>query len=206
MRACTCDTGGNPASYEGPDRECPQHGDINARYGLNRGPGLLGLSYRAMAKRVAAVRDLAVREERDDRALHLVSDALAAVSSQSTEELRLHLEIVAARVAEWRADLFPVVHIYDDGAGGVWEHPGGILDCKAPECRKICVDPRCPAGYAHYGPCPGPHSVDGIRSHLPSTERGDEQRRQFTEAFPGYCSDGTCGVCGACELRKDDGS
>lgn len=23
---------------------------------------------------------------------------------------------------------------------------------------RICVDPGCPAGRAHYGPCPGPHS------------------------------------------------
>jgi hypothetical protein len=26
---------------------------------------------------------------------------------------------------------------------------------------------------------------------------------QFSKAFPGYCSDGTCGHCGACELRKE---
>jgi hypothetical protein len=25
---------------------------------------------------------------------------------------------------------------------------------------RICVDPRCPAGRAHYGACPGPHRKD----------------------------------------------
>lgn len=24
----------------------------------------------------------------------------------------------------------------------------------------VCVDPRCPSGHAHYGPCPGPHRED----------------------------------------------
>jgi hypothetical protein len=24
----------------------------------------------------------------------------------------------------------------------------------------ICVDPRCPARHAHFGPCPGPHRRD----------------------------------------------
>lgn len=238
MRACTCDTGGNPASYEGPDRECPQHGDINARYGLNKGPGLLGLSYRALAKRVAAVRILAWREERDDRALHLISDVLAAVSAQSTEELRLQLEIVTARVTEWRADLAGGAHVlpvhllrcpaFGDGLprptgamcdgyylrGHHADHlrkVHGMVDLgdkwAAPASRVpeglICVDPRCPAGHAHYGPCPGPHSVDSVR---PSALTEDEQRRQFAALFPGYCTDGTCGTCPACELRKEDGS
>jgi len=48
-------------------------------------------------------------------------------------------------------------------------------------------------------------STDGIRPHLPITDRQAAQARRFADAFPGYCMDGSCGHCGACELRKDGG-
>lgn len=30
----------------------------------------------------------------------------------------------------------PVHHVYEDGAGGVWEHPGTVEDCNAPDCNE----------------------------------------------------------------------
>ena len=47
------------------------------------------------------------------------------------------------------------------------------------------------------------HTVGGIRPHIPP--RPGDDRRQFEVEFPGYCADGTCGVCGACLLRRDGG-
>lgn len=36
-------------------------------------------------------------------------------------------------------DVFDPVHVYDDGAGGKWEHPGTVEDCTEPEC---CTHPH----------------------------------------------------------------
>lgn len=47
------------------------------------------------------------------------------------------------------------------------------------------------------------HTVGGIRPHIPPRSGQDNQR--FAMEFPGYCADGTCGVCGACLLRRDGG-
>jgi hypothetical protein len=47
-------------------------------------------------------------------------------------------------------------------------------------------------------------TVDGIRPHTGRPE-DDAQRRAFADMFPGFCADGTCGTCGACELRRDEG-
>lgn len=47
-------------------------------------------------------------------------------------------------------------------------------------------------------------TVDGIRPHLPTTPADDDRRQRFADEFSGHCADGTCGVCGACELRRDE--
>jgi hypothetical protein len=106
VRACLCATG-NPADYDGPARECPQHGDVTARYGLNRGPHLLGRSYSAMDVRVAAVRRLAVDQGTDDQALHLLADALHVVTSpNNATDLITRLRTLISRAADWETELF----------------------------------------------------------------------------------------------------
>lgn len=45
----------------------------------------------------------------------------------------------------------------------------------------------------------------GIRPHLPSTPADDAKREAFEVlASSGYCADGTCGECGACDLRRGE--
>jgi hypothetical protein len=106
VRACTCAVG-NPADYDGPDQDCPQHGDITAQYGLSAGPALLGRSYSAMGMRVAAVRDLAVSQGIDDRALHLLADTLRAVTASSASDLAARLRTVVAQAVTWQRELSP---------------------------------------------------------------------------------------------------
>lgn len=99
---CTC-AGGSPADYDGPDRDCPEHGDVVARCGLRQGPYLLGRSYSESSKRVAAVQKLALETGTGSPALTLLTETLAAVASASAEELDLHLNGVVGAVHDFRA-------------------------------------------------------------------------------------------------------
>ena len=60
-------------------------------------------------------------------------------------------------------------HIYDDGAGGIWEHPGPADGCNAPECRPAdgsvtpcpgCEHARHPGQVCRELRMPAPGSVD----------------------------------------------
>lgn len=48
----------------------------------------------------------------------------------------------------------PVAHAYNDGAGGVWEHPGTLEDCPLPDCEPRKDHHRAglsPTGVKHPG-------------------------------------------------------
>lgn len=73
-------------------------------------------------------------------------DALGTFEIRTSEDTR----VVAAEIRrirtlppEERAEaadaLFDVTHVYDDGAGGTWVHPGEAAECRSQEC---CKHPR----------------------------------------------------------------
>lgn len=45
-----------------------------------------------------------------------------------------------------------ITHLHDDGHGGVWQHPGLVANCPAPECYR---DPNCPRCNTDRHQCPG---------------------------------------------------
>lgn len=61
-----------------------------------------------------------------------------------------------------------------------------LLKAGVPEKPVICVDPRCPAGHAHYGACPGPHRVDPP----PPDRVCNDLRCLFGEGHTGPCPTG----------------
>lgn len=64
------------------------------------------------------------------------------------------------------------------------------------EARDRAAYDADPEGWIH------DHTVNGIRPHIPRRP-GDDEKAKFAAEFPGYCPDGTCGVCGACQLRAE---
>jgi hypothetical protein len=80
---------------------------------------------------------------------------------------------------------------------GLIETDGGDLSQAEFEARDRAAYDADPEGWIR------DHTVGGIRPHIP--RRSGDDVVKFGDAFPGYCSDGTCGVCGACTLRRDGG-
>lgn len=108
-------------------------------YGLRQGPYLMGRSYTAIANRVAAVQQLAQVTGTGTPALTLLSETFAAVASASEEQLAERLDGVIRAATAFQNQVTGTVHTYDDGAGGVWEHPGVIYHCELPECKELAT-------------------------------------------------------------------
>jgi hypothetical protein len=162
---------------------------------------LLGRSYLSMAQHVEADRAKAVAQGTDDRALNLIADALNVVSSGGPGELVARLSILRRNVESWQAHLWgnpdPAAPPEDDGRCGAVD-PDDLDACgDCPDCRPAPSGP--PLSEVS-------ETLFGIRPHRPVTPGEDARMKTFAEAFPGYCPDGTCGKCGACELRKGEGS
>lgn len=59
------------------------------------------------------------------------------------------------------ADQNGTVHLHDDGAGGLWEHPGPKATCPMPECH-VAEAPAVPAGLGYEGAgLPSPYAAIG---------------------------------------------
>lgn len=56
--------------------------------------------------------------------------------NQVVDSRRARMDAVAAQA---EVQVFDVTHRYHDGEGGVWQHPGELLNCRLPEC---CTHPR----------------------------------------------------------------
>lgn len=108
-------------------------------YGLRQGPYLLGRSYTEVANRVQAVQKLALATDTGSPALTLLAEVFAVVASASEVELALHLDGVIEAACAFQTTLIGDSHVFDDGAGGVWQHPGPKTSCPTPECEETRI-------------------------------------------------------------------
>jgi hypothetical protein len=110
--------------------------ELDRQYGLNQGPELLGRSYREMANRVEAAWQLAMDQNIANPVLGLIARTMNVATSSDGAALLTRLDYLIERAVEWRDELSLTEHTYDDGAGGIWEHPGRRADCTQPECQE----------------------------------------------------------------------
>jgi hypothetical protein len=173
--------------------------DMTLPYGTGAGPHLLGVSYHTAAQRAVAVRNLASEQGSDTGSLELIAATLEAVSQLSLEDFRKALYTVASTAI---AMIEQVDRDLTEGSFGELDRRVGDRIQQAADAWGISrteAKDRLHAGQ----PFPGADgTLYGIRPHRPVDDR---KKEMFERAFPDYCADGSCGRCGACELRKDGG-
>lgn len=98
--------------------------ELDDRYGLNRGPYLLGRSYAATAQRAQAVRLLSQEQGLHDPALDLLTDALRAVTATSQPDLAARLRELITCATRWLDEVACIC-----STGTHLDYEGPAVDC-----------------------------------------------------------------------------